>query len=303
MRWCGRPSGRWPCRDWDATPPAVRRADHGDFRRRAAAAAVRPPVGLVIRRQAYWLMLPCYALILWYAASGHKIRRWRWMGDAFEDSRIRRLGFGSLVDHGAAPAQAQAPAPARHLARWQPSCNCAGNCSATLYPAGAARTHAGAPDPGQPRQPALAVAGLVALPEFHGGRGDRCAAQPPDHRAGGRRPVSPASRPRLRRTGAGQALDIVYYHPNLVIKLSKAPAGPYLVYDAAPDTGTAIADFDLLPVTRPEQVERGASGARPLTTPLTPTAATPAPTCCRLPRCRRSSRHRCTCNQAPACCN
>jgi MFS transporter, FHS family, L-fucose permease len=28
-------------------------------------------------RQAYWLLLPCYALIFWYAASGHKIRRWR----------------------------------------------------------------------------------------------------------------------------------------------------------------------------------------------------------------------------------
>ena len=24
-----------------------------------------------------WLMLPCYAMILWYAASGHKIRSWR----------------------------------------------------------------------------------------------------------------------------------------------------------------------------------------------------------------------------------
>jgi glucose/galactose transporter len=28
-------------------------------------------------RTAYWLLLPCYALIFWYAASGHKIRRWR----------------------------------------------------------------------------------------------------------------------------------------------------------------------------------------------------------------------------------
>jgi FHS family L-fucose permease-like MFS transporter len=28
-------------------------------------------------RAGYWLMLPCYALILWYAAGGHKIRRWR----------------------------------------------------------------------------------------------------------------------------------------------------------------------------------------------------------------------------------
>ncbi|MRW87143.1 glucose/galactose MFS transporter [Pseudoduganella sp. FT26W] len=28
-------------------------------------------------RAGYWLMLPCYALILWYAAGGHKIRHWR----------------------------------------------------------------------------------------------------------------------------------------------------------------------------------------------------------------------------------
>jgi glucose/galactose transporter len=32
---------------------------------------------LVTPRSAYWLLLPCYALILWYAASGHKIRSWR----------------------------------------------------------------------------------------------------------------------------------------------------------------------------------------------------------------------------------
>jgi glucose/galactose transporter len=32
---------------------------------------------IVTPRSAYWLLLPCYALILWYAASGHKIRRWR----------------------------------------------------------------------------------------------------------------------------------------------------------------------------------------------------------------------------------
>jgi len=28
-------------------------------------------------RAAYWMLLPCYALILWYAAHGHKIRHWR----------------------------------------------------------------------------------------------------------------------------------------------------------------------------------------------------------------------------------
>jgi glucose/galactose transporter len=32
---------------------------------------------IVTPRSAYWLLLPCYALILWYAAAGHKIRSWR----------------------------------------------------------------------------------------------------------------------------------------------------------------------------------------------------------------------------------
>jgi FHS family L-fucose permease-like MFS transporter len=31
---------------------------------------------IVTPRSAYWLLLPCYALILWYAAAGHKIRSW-----------------------------------------------------------------------------------------------------------------------------------------------------------------------------------------------------------------------------------
>jgi hexosaminidase len=66
----------------------------------------------------------------------------------------------------------------------------------------------------------------------------------------------------------GRTLDIVYFYPDLVIKLSKAPAGPYLVYDAAPDIGVAIADFALLPTNRPEQLDRGGSGARPVVTPL-----------------------------------
>jgi hexosaminidase len=65
----------------------------------------------------------------------------------------------------------------------------------------------------------------------------------------------------------GQTLDIVYYYPDLVIKLAKAPVGPYLVYDAAPDLGVAIADFAQLPVTRPEQLDRGSSGAKQVVTP------------------------------------
>ena len=66
---------------------------------------------------------------------------------------------------------------------------------------------------------------------------------------------------------AGQSLDIVYYHPNLVEKLARAPIGPYLVYDADPERGVAIADFGWLPITRPEQLDKGSSGA---IAPVTP---------------------------------
>ncbi|HEX8606492.1 MAG TPA: family 20 glycosylhydrolase, partial [Pseudoduganella sp.] len=66
---------------------------------------------------------------------------------------------------------------------------------------------------------------------------------------------------------AGQALDIVYQHSQLVIKMAHAPVGPYLVYDAAPEVGVAIADFRQLPVTRPEQLERGAGTGHALVMP------------------------------------
>ncbi|MBB3225186.1 sugar MFS transporter [Pseudoduganella umbonata] len=32
---------------------------------------------LATPRAAYWLLLPCYLMILWYAVSGHKLRSWR----------------------------------------------------------------------------------------------------------------------------------------------------------------------------------------------------------------------------------
>ncbi len=65
----------------------------------------------------------------------------------------------------------------------------------------------------------------------------------------------------------GQTLNIDYIHPDLVIKLAKAPAGPYLVYDAAPDVGEAVADYQLLPMNRPEQLDKGTSRAKPVVTP------------------------------------
>jgi hexosaminidase len=73
--------------------------------------------------------------------------------------------------------------------------------------------------------------------------------------------------PGFEGVAPGQTLDIVYFYPGLVIKLAKAPAGPYLVYDAAPELGVPITDFALLPTTRPEQLDRGSSGVKPVVTP------------------------------------
>jgi hexosaminidase len=60
----------------------------------------------------------------------------------------------------------------------------------------------------------------------------------------------------------GQTLDIVYFHPDLIIKMAKAPIGPYLVYDGAPDVGKSIAEYQVLPVNRPEQLNKGDTGAK-----------------------------------------
>ena len=60
----------------------------------------------------------------------------------------------------------------------------------------------------------------------------------------------------------GQTLTVDYYHPQVIIKMARAPIGPYLVYDDNPDVGVAIADFALLPVTRPEQLDKGNTGAK-----------------------------------------
>jgi hexosaminidase len=55
---------------------------------------------------------------------------------------------------------------------------------------------------------------------------------------------------------AGRTLDVDYYYPNLVIKMARAPSGPYLVFDAMPDEAIAIGDFRQLLPSRPEQLKR-----------------------------------------------
>ena len=64
----------------------------------------------------------------------------------------------------------------------------------------------------------------------------------------------------------GQTLNVDYYHPQVVIKTARAPLGFYLVYDKEPEIGVAIGDFALLPMTRPEQLDKGKTGARDVVT-------------------------------------
>jgi len=65
---------------------------------------------------------------------------------------------------------------------------------------------------------------------------------------------------------AGDALNIDYYYPNLVIKMSSAPVGPYLVFDAAPDLAYAVTDYRQELPARAEQLLRPA-GRDALVTP------------------------------------
>ncbi|WP_343730725.1 family 20 glycosylhydrolase [Duganella sp.] len=55
---------------------------------------------------------------------------------------------------------------------------------------------------------------------------------------------------------AGRTLNIDYDYPNLVIKMARAPVGPYLVFDAAPEVAYAVNDFQQQLPTRPEQLQR-----------------------------------------------
>ncbi|WP_229420421.1 family 20 glycosylhydrolase [Pseudoduganella albidiflava] len=83
--------------------------------------------------------------------------------------------------------------------------------------------------------------------------------------AGGLWRLRPA--PGFAGLAAGRTLEIPYLHNQVMIKLAHAPVGPYLVYDAAPDTAVAITDFQHLPVTRPEQLDRRSAPGHALVTP------------------------------------
>lgn len=63
--------------------------------------------------------------------------------------------------------------------------------------------------------------------------------------------------PKFQGLPPGQTLHIDYHHPGVVAKLSKAPTGPYLVFDAASETGLPIGDYRQAVMQRPEQLDKG----------------------------------------------
>ncbi|MGW8393149.1 family 20 glycosylhydrolase [Pseudoduganella sp. HUAS MS19] len=55
----------------------------------------------------------------------------------------------------------------------------------------------------------------------------------------------------------GQSLDAVYRAHSPDAKAYRAPSGLYLVYEEAPEAAQAITDYQLLPLPRPDQLDKG----------------------------------------------
>lgn len=53
----------------------------------------------------------------------------------------------------------------------------------------------------------------------------------------------------------GQRVDLRFSHPDLMPNPDKAPQGPYLVMDNAPDVGLRVVDYRIEPPQRPEQLD------------------------------------------------
>ncbi len=70
----------------------------------------------------------------------------------------------------------------------------------------------------------------------------------------------------FKELGADQTVRLTYFHPEIMVKTDKAPKGPYLVLDDSPDVGRAIADYEITPMTRAEQLDMGSKAHLPVVT-------------------------------------
>lgn len=72
--------------------------------------------------------------------------------------------------------------------------------------------------------------------------------------------------PGFQELASGQAARLSFYHPEVMVKTAKAPTGPYVVFDSAPDLGHPLADYAIAPLTRAEQWDHGPKDPMPIIT-------------------------------------
>lgn len=65
---------------------------------------------------------------------------------------------------------------------------------------------------------------------------------------------------------AGRTVRLSFFHPEIMARMDKAPQGPYLVLDDAPEVGHAIVDYRIALPTRPEQLDKGPGDRVPVVT-------------------------------------
>jgi hexosaminidase len=65
----------------------------------------------------------------------------------------------------------------------------------------------------------------------------------------------------------GASIDIDYSHRAVLVTTVKAPLGPYLVFDAHPETGHRIGDYQIALMSTPAQLDGGPTEPTRLTTP------------------------------------
>jgi hexosaminidase len=57
--------------------------------------------------------------------------------------------------------------------------------------------------------------------------------------------------------GAGRTMQVRFFHPEVLVNATKAPIGPYLVFDSAPEIGHAIIDYQIAPLSGRESLDQG----------------------------------------------
>ncbi len=63
----------------------------------------------------------------------------------------------------------------------------------------------------------------------------------------------------FRALPSGSSVQITFFHPEILTNTTNAPSGPYFVSDNQPEAGLAIHDYHVLPLVRPEQLDKGAN--------------------------------------------